>query len=152
MQQPCPNCGSMIDANSRFCTNCGAVREIPSYRQSWEAPPAQSPTQVPPWAQAQGGMYQQQVSTYNQPGGDSLGFGGQSDANARRLLIIAVSVILGALLLLIICIALALVVPIPSLRVFFLIVAILLILIPWIIYTRIRRLIRRSVGRFWWFM
>jgi hypothetical protein len=110
---------------------------------------------VPPWAQAQGqgGWYQQQQmnTMNNQNSGGSLGFGGSSDAQANNLIKIAGLVLLGALLLLITCIALAIVIPIPGVRTFFLIVAILLILIPWIIYKRIRRLIRRSIGNFWRF-
>ncbi len=151
MQRTCSRCGSVTDGNSRFCTNCGTVLETgQSYRQSWEAPPAQQQGQVPPWAQA--GSYQQyQQPAGTQNAGGALGFGGQGDAQAKRLLKIAAFVILGALLLLIASIALAVVGP-SSTRGFFLIVAILLILIPWIIYHQIRRIIRRTVGRIWWFM
>lgn len=153
MQQTCPRCGSVTDANSRFCTNCGAVRETAQpYRQSWEAPPAQNQSQIPPWAQAQGGAYQQQTGLANQNAGGSLGFGGQNDAQAKKLLTIVGVTILSALVLLIVCIALAIVIPVPGLRYFFLIIALLLILIPWIIYNSIRRIIRRTMGRIWWFM
>ena len=149
MQQTCASCGSVTDSSSRFCTSCGAVlTPAQGYRQSWETP-AQNPGQVPPWAQTPGGMYQQQVM--NQNAGGSLGFGGQADEQAKRWMKIVGLVILGALLLLIMCIALAVVVPIPGIRTFFLIVAVLLILIPWIIISRILRMVRRTVGRIWWF-
>lgn len=152
MQQTCTQCGSVIDTSSRFCTNCGATQAPgQAYRQAWETPQAQNLSQVPPWAQTQGGWQQQQMATMNQDSGGSLGFGGSSDAQAKNLIKIAGLVILGALLLLIVCIALAIVIPIPGVRAFFLIVAILLIVIPWIIYTRIRRLIRRTIGNFWRF-
>jgi hypothetical protein len=149
MQQACPRCGNVSDGRSSFCTNCGNVLEtIQPHRQSWEAPPAQ----VPPWAQAQGGTYQQQVGMSGQNTDGSPGFGGQNNATAKKLIAIAGATILGALLLLIVCIALAIIIPIPGLRYFFLIIAILLIAIPWIIYNRIRRIIRRTMGSFWRFM
>jgi hypothetical protein len=151
MQQTCTSCGSVTDANSRFCTNCGAtLAPAQAHRQSWEAPPAQNPGQVPNWAQAPGGMYQQQVNSQNT--GGSLGFGGPADARAKQLMKVVGLVILGAFLLLVVCIALAVVIPIPGIRTFFLVVAILLILIPWIIVNRILRIVRRTVGRIWWFM
>lgn len=153
MRQACPRCGSLSDNGSRFCTNCGTVIEVSQpYRQSWEAPPAQNPGQVPPWAQAQGATYQQQMGTSAQNTNGSLGFGGQNDATAKKLLTIVGITILSALLLLIVCIALAIVIPIPGVRDFFLIIAFLLILIPWIVYNRIRRIIRRTVGRISWFL
>jgi zinc-ribbon domain len=151
MQQTCPQCGNVINTNSQFCTNCGAsTAPAQAYRQSWETPSAQNPAQVPPWAQAQGGMYQQQQipNMSNQNAGGSLGFGGQSDAQAKNLLKIAGMVILGAILLFIVCIALAIVIPIPDVQTFFVIIAILLIVVPWIIYRRIRRTIRRTMGGF----
>ncbi len=153
MQRTCTRCGNVIDGNSRFCTNCGNVLETDQgYRQSWEAPPAQQQGQVPPWAQAGSyQQYQQPMGMGAQNAGGSLGFGGPGDAQAKRLLKIAIFVILGALLLLIGSIALAIVGP-SSTRGFFLIVALLLILIPWIIYHQIGRIIRRTVGRIWWFM
>lgn len=137
MQQTCPRCGSASNISSRFCTNCGNTMEtVQTYQQSWQAP--QAPNAAPPWAQAPGNMYQ---------GGNAqgLGFGGQNDEQAKRLLKIAGIVILGGVLLLIVCIALAIVIPITSVRYFFLIIAFLLILIPWIIYNRIRRYIRRTL-------
>ena len=88
----------------------------------------------------------------NQNAGGSLGFGGPADAQAKNLMKIVGFVILGAVLLLIVCIALAIIVPIPGIRTFFLVVAFLLILIPWIVYNRIRRIIRRSIRGFWRFM
>ncbi|MGH2478370.1 MAG: hypothetical protein ACRDHW_01745 [Ktedonobacteraceae bacterium] len=145
MQQTCPRCGSTSNDSSRFCTNCGNTLEVVQiYQQSWETP--QAPASTPPWAQAAGNSYQ---GGSNQEAG--LGFGGQSDAQVKRLLMIAGLVILSGVLLLIVCIALAIVIPISSVRVFFLIVALLLVLIPWTIYHRIRRYIRRqfgSIGRF----
>lgn len=153
MQRTCTHCGSVTDGNSRFCTNCGAVQEpAQAYRQSWEAPPAQNQGQVPGWAQAQGGMYQQPMGMNNQGAGGSLGFGGPADARANQLLKVAGIVILSGLLLFLICLALAIVLPIPGLRTFFLVLAILLFLIPWIIYRQIRRMIRRTVGRVRWFL
>lgn len=141
MQQTCPRCGSVIDGNSRFCTNCGNVLAAEQgYRQSWEAP--RSP--VPSWASSQ--PYQQPASAqYSGPG--SRG----PNAQTRRLLTIAASIIGGALLLLVVSIAMVVVGP-ASTRGFFLVVALLLILIPWIIYHQIRRFIRRTVGRMWWFL
>jgi ribosomal protein S27AE len=148
MQQTCPRCGNVIDGSSRFCTNCGTVLQAgQGNRQSWEAPPPQS---VPSWASS-GSYPPYQQQTGPGPQNTGLGFGGPADAQARRLLTIAVSVILGAVLLLIVSIALAFVGP-ASTRGFFLVVALLLILIPWIIYHQIRRIIRRTVGRIWWFM
>src|SRR5260370_1418739 len=98
MQQTCPRCGSVSNSSSRFCTNCGNTFEaVQAYRQSWEAPQNQNP--APPWAQAQGGAYQGQDA--------GLGFGGQSDAQVKKLLQIAGIVIGSALLLLIVCITLA---------------------------------------------
>lgn len=156
MRQACTQCGSVSDGSNRFCTNCGAViAPAQANRQSWEAPPAQNPAQVPPWAQSQSGTYQQyqQPSGINsQNAGGSLGFGGPGDAQAKNLIKIAGFIILGAVLLLIVCVALAIVVPVPGIRTFFVVVAILLILIPWIIYNRIRRIIRRTIGGFWRFM
>ena len=140
MQQTCSRCGS-INTSSRFCTNCGTTLENGQhYRQSWETPSAQDTT-VPPWARTQVQSYQ--PANAPNPG---IGFGGQNDAQVKRLLLIASSVILGGVLLLIVCIALAIVIPISSVRLFFLIVAVLLIWIPWMIYRRIRRYIRRTFG------
>lgn len=160
MQQPCTQCGTLTNTSSRFCTNCGATQTpglapAQPYRQSWEAPPAQYPSQTPPWAQAQGGMYQQQqmygANNQKANAGGSLGFGGSDDAQAKKLMKIAGLVILGAILSFLVCVALAVVVPIPGIRTFFVVIAILLILIPWIIYTQIRRIIRRTIGGFWRF-
>ncbi len=139
MQQTCPRCGSN-NVSSRFCTNCGNVLEaVQTYQQSWDVPQTQNA--APPWAQAQGNMYQGGNAQ-----GTGLGFGGQNDAQAKRLLKIAGIVILSAVLLLIVCIALAIVIPITSVRYFFLIIALLLILIPWMIYRRIRYYVRRTFG------
>jgi hypothetical protein len=99
-------------------------------------------------------MYQQQqymAGMNNQNSGGSLGFGGPEDAQARNLLKIVAFVVLGAVLLFITCIALAIVIPIPGIQTFLIIIAVLLVVIPWIIYNRIRRMIRRSFGSFWRF-
>ncbi len=152
MQQTCTQCGTLLDPNSRFCTNCGTTR-APA-QAYYQAPPTPNQAQVPPWAQAQGGMYQQQqymAGMNNQNSGGSLGFGGPEDAQARNLLKIVAFVVLGAVLLFITCIALAIVIPIPGIQTFLIIIAVLLVVIPWIIYNRIRRMIRRSFGSFWRF-
>lgn len=142
MPSTCPRCGNVSNTSSRFCTNCGNTLEVVQrYQQSWEGGPGQGQTQPPSWAQTAGGAYQ---GGNNQNMG--FGFGGQNDAQAKRLLQIAVIVVLSAVLLLIVCIALAIVIPISSVRSFFIIVALLLILIPWMIYNRIRRYIRRTFG------
>ena len=154
MQQTCTQCRGLTNPGSRFCTNCGAAL-IPAqaYQQAWEAQPAPNPSQVPSWAQAQGGMYQQQqmAGMNNQNAGSSFGFGGPGDAQAKNLMKIAAFVILGAILLFIVCIALAIIVPVPGLQTFFVVVAVLIFLIPWIIYNRIRRMLRRTLGGFWRF-
>jgi hypothetical protein len=151
MQPTCPQCGVFIDTSSRFCTNCGNVLEASQpHRQSWEAPQGQNQGQVPPWAQANGGVYQQQNYQGNQNAGGSLGFGGQNDALVKKLLLIVGAVILGALALIILLGVLAFLV--PGLRCFFLFFILLLIFIPWFIYIQIRNRIRRTIGRFWWFM
>src|SRR5438128_12338547 len=60
----CPNCGSPVAADQRFCTNCGAELEAPPpsqyggqeprYPQGQQLPPyAQPQQQVPPYAQPQ---------------------------------------------------------------------------------------------------
>ena len=149
MQQTCTQCGSLTNTSSRFCTNCGTtLAPSQTYQQSWEAPPMQNPAQVPPWAQAQGGMYQQQqiAGPNNQNVGSTSGFGASGNAQAKNLMKIAGFVALGAFLLLLVCVALAIVIPIPGIRTFFLIIAILLILIPWMVFNRIRRMIRRTMG------
>ncbi|HEY0753040.1 MAG TPA: zinc-ribbon domain-containing protein [Ktedonobacteraceae bacterium] len=153
MQQTCTQCGSLIQTSSQFCTNCGAARTPGQvHRQSWEAP-VPTPSQVPPWAQTPGGMYQSQqmVSMNSQNTDGSLGFGGSNDAQAKNLLKIAGFSILGGIVLFIVCIALAVAIPVPGVRTFFIVVAILLIVIPWIIYVQFRRIIRRTIGGFWRF-
>ena len=150
MQQPCPQCGLITDPNSRFCTNCGAVREpVQAYRQSWESP-SQNQGQVPPWAQVPGGAYQQQSYMANQNSGGSLGFGGQGDATAKKWLMIVGITIGSALLLLIVCITLALITPAP-ISTFFWVVTVIIFITAWIIYSFIRNIIRRTVGRIWRF-
>jgi hypothetical protein len=147
MQRTCTRCGNVIEGNSRFCTNCGTVLTTDQgYRQSWEAPGPPAPS----WAQASPYQAYQQPAP---PGAQNTtpGQGSSADAQIKRLLTIAVCVIAGALVLLLASIALVIAGP-DSTRGFFLVIAILLILIPWIIYHQIRRFIRRTVGRIWWFM
>ncbi|HEY1350800.1 MAG TPA: hypothetical protein VGF67_14350 [Ktedonobacteraceae bacterium] len=146
MQRTCTRCGGLSDGESRFCTNCGATLTTEQgHRQSWEAC---GPSALP-WAQASPQAYQQAASSSAQNA--APGQGSPADAQIKRLLTIALCVIAGALLLLLTSIALVIVGP-DSTRGFFLVIALLLILIPWIIYHQIRRFIRRTVGRIWWFM
>jgi len=61
-----------------------------------------------------------------------------------------VATILGTLVLLILFGFLAAL--IPGLRCAFLVMILLIIMIPWFIYVNIRRYVRRTVGRLWWFL
>lgn len=149
MNTTCPRCGAQTDASSRFCTNCGAILEQGHYRQSWESPQ----DAVPPWATANSGGsgYQQQYwggqGTQMQ---GSLGFGGPNDALAKKLLTILAATVLGTIVLLLVFGVLAAF--IPGFRCLFFLLIFLIILIPWIIYVNIRRYVRRTVGRLWWFL
>lgn len=161
MNTTCPRCNSLIEPNTTFCTNCGAVlatqnpyqqQGTPSASQNpYQQPYGQQQAQVPPWAttgNAGNASYQQP-----QPGsggqidplvGGSLGFGGQGDATAKKILSIGVAIIAITIVLLLFFGMLALL--IPGLRCLFLGFIVLLFVIPWFIYSYIRNLIRRSVG------
>jgi hypothetical protein len=97
-------------------------------------------------------MYQQRQSQWagaSGPQGMSVS-GGQGNATAKKLLFILGGVILGGLLLLIGSIFLALISPAP-LSTFFWVVAVVIFVIAWIIYSTIRRMIRRTIGGLWRF-
>jgi hypothetical protein len=150
MSNTCPRCGSVIAPESRFCTNCGAVLEPQAQpQQTWQQPQPQA--QVPSWASSNPGgpPYQQQARSAQNTGG-SFGFGSQNDALIKKVLAATVATILGTLVLLILLGILAAL--IPGLRCVFLIMILVIILIPWIIYVKIRSYVRRTVGRLWWFM
>ncbi len=144
MQQQCTQCGGMNDSASRFCTNCGATQPE-RYRQSWEAPVAQNSGQVPSWSQSQSNVYQQ---PWEQNKEGSLGFGGPQDSLGRSVVIGLGLALLIWVILLILCIVLAIAIPITDLRIGFVVVAILLIAIPWIIFNKFRSIIRRTFGDF----
>jgi hypothetical protein len=159
MNTTCPRCNAVLDPNSRFCTNCGTVLSVPDpYAQSGQSwPAAQQPGQVPPWASAnpgatpyqQGAAYQQQQWSGSQMGG-SLGFGGSNDAIAKKVLtwIVAGLAITIGLLVLVGLLATF----IAPLRGLFCLLLVLLVVIPFIIYSMIRNYVRRTVGRLWWFL
>jgi zinc-ribbon domain len=161
MNTTCPRCNSIIEPNSSFCTNCGAVLATqnpyqqpgtPSATQNpYQQPYGQQQSQVPPWASAGNAgsaSYQQsqQVSggQIDPSVGGSLGFGGQGDATAKKVLTIGVAIIAITIVLLLFFGMLALL--IPGLRCLFLGFIVLLFVIPWFIYSYIRNMIRRSVG------
>ena len=153
MSSTCPRCNAVVDANSRFCTNCGAVlgAQVP-YQQVESQPQAQA--QVPSWATSNpGGVAYQQQSSGGQgisSMGGSFGFGSQNDVIIKKVLTAIVATILGTLVLLILFGFLAAL--IPGLRCAFLVIILLIILVPWFIYVNIRRYVRRTVGRLWWFL
>ena len=153
MSNTCPRCNAVVDANSRFCTNCGAVLGVQSPYQRVESQP-QSQAQLPSWATSnpEASPYQQQ--SWSGQGtssmGGSLGFGFQNDAIIKKVLLAIVATILGTLVLLILFGFLAAL--IPGLRWAFLVMILLIIMIPWFIYVNIRRYVRRTVGRLWWFL
>ena len=159
MNTTCPRCNSVIDANSSFCTNCGAVlaaqnpyqqQGTPSVGQNPYSQPYGQQSQVPPWASAGSGGFtsysqSQQASGQIDPSaGGSLGFGGQGDSMAKKILTVGVAIIAITIVLLLFFGLLALL--IPGLRCLFLGFIVLLFVIPWFIYSYIRNLIRRSVG------
>jgi len=144
MNTVCPRCNALLATDTHFCTNCGAAVN------------AQAPSSPPSWASANpgGGAYQQQFW-----GGasasplDSLGFASQNasmgqslndDALLKKAFLVIVGLIIGTLALLVFLGLLAAL--IPQLRLFFLIVIAITLLIPWIIYVKIRRYIRRTLG------
>lgn len=150
MNATCPRCNALIEPGTRFCTSCGAVlapqdpypqQGMPSGQnpsQPYQQPYGQQQAQVPPWATAGSGG---QINTL---AGGSLGFGGQGDAVAKKVLGIGVAIVAITIVLLLFFALLAL--TIPGLRCLFLGFIVLLILIPWLIYSYIRNRIRRSVG------
>lgn len=150
MNTVCPRCNTLLEAGTRFCTNCGATVNAPS------SPPA--------WASANpsGAAYQQQAwGGAGAPPLDSLGFASQNasigqslnnDAVLKKAILAIVGLIVGTLVLLVFLGLLAVLV--PQLRCVFLIVIAVTLLIPWIIYVNIRRYIRRTIGtigRIGWF-
>lgn len=150
MNNTCPRCNVPIDANSRFCTNCGAVLAA---QGPYDQPDPQS--QVPPYAASNPAAYQQQ-SWSGQTGqsgsffGGSQGFGGQNNALMKKVITGIVGAIAITLVLVVLFGFLAFL--IPGLRCLFFVFIILVFLIPWIIYINIRNYIRRTVGRLWWFL
>jgi hypothetical protein len=155
MSNTCPRCSAVLDANSRFCTNCGAVLGVQApYQQAEPQPQPQVQAQVPSWATTNPGASPYQQQSWSGQGasstGGSLGFGSQNDAIVKKVLTAIVATILGTLVLLILFGLLAAL--IPGLRCAFLVVILLIILIPWFIYVNIRSYVRRTVGRLWWFL
>ena len=160
MNTTCPRCNALIESNTTFCTNCGAVLATQNPHQQGTPPASQSPyqqpyeqqqSQVPPWAAAGGTAYtsyqqSQQISggQIDSSAGGSLGFGGQGDATAKKILSIGVAIIAITIVLLLFFGMLALF--IPGLRCLFVGFIVLLFVIPWFIYSYIRNMIRRSVG------
>ena len=159
MNTTCPRCNALIELNTSFCTNCGAVlatqnpyqqQGTPSAPQNpYQQPYGQQQAQVPPWATVgSAASYQQSQQgsggQINPSAGGSLGFGGQGDAVAKKVLGIGIAIIAITIVLLLFFAMLALL--IPGLRCLFLGFIVLLFVIPWFIYSYIRNLIRRSVG------
>jgi uncharacterized membrane protein YphA (DoxX/SURF4 family) len=164
MNTTCPRCNALLEPNTSFCTSCGAVlatqnpqnpysqQGTPSTPQNPYAQPyGQQQAQVPPWASAGNAGY----ASYGQPqqgsggqidpsAGGSLGFGGQGDGTAKKILTIGVTIIAITIVLLIVFGILAW--AIPALHCLFLGFIVLLFVIPWFIYSYIRNMIRRSVG------
>src|SRR5260370_8746609 len=96
----CPRCNAVVDANSRFCTNCGAVLGVQSPYQQVESQP-QPQAQVPSWATSNPGASPYQQQSWSGQGtssmGGSLGFGSQNDAIIKKLLMAIVATLLGTL-------------------------------------------------------
>ena len=159
MNTTCPRCNVPIEPGTRFCTTCGAVlapqdpypqQGMPSGQSPYQQPLAQQQAQVPPWATTGSGGYTsyqqfQQGSGQIDPSvGGSLGFGGQGDAVAKKVLRVGLAIVAITIVLLAFFALLALI--IPGLRCLFLGFIVFLIVIPWFIYSYIRNWIRRSVG------
>ena len=148
MNTTCPRCNALIEPGTRFCTSCGAVlapqqdpypqQGMPSGQSPYQQPYGQQQAQVPPWAAAGSG------GQANPSAGGSLGFGGQGDAIAKKVLRIGLIIIAITIVLLVFFGLLAAL--IPGLRCLFLGFIVLLFVIPWFIYSYIRNWIRRSVG------
>ncbi len=165
MSTSCPQCHAVLAAGTRFCTNCGSLVEAqdqqgqPAAQTGWSQPQSQyqsqQQAQVPPWAAANPGQ-QSWGGQYGTPL-DSLGFGSQNtalnnDAVLKKALLAVGALVAGALVLLLILGLLAAI--LPSLRCFFGLAIIAVLLVPWFIYVKIRRSIRRTIGtigRIGWF-
>ncbi|GAC1518534.1 MAG: hypothetical protein NVS3B14_20890 [Ktedonobacteraceae bacterium] len=161
MNTTCPRCNAPVEPNSSFCTNCGAVLATQGpYQQAGSQSAAPNPavpnpyqppgqqSQATPWASAGSASYQQSQQAggtqIDPSAGGSLGFGGQGDAMAKKIITVAVAIIAITIVLLLFFGLLALL--IPGLRCLFLVFIVLLFIIPWFIYSYIRNLIRRSIG------
>ncbi len=155
MTTNCPHCNAVLASDSRFCTNCGMVLEVPG------AGGNQPQAQVPPWASANPGYSQPQQQSWGGNAAspmESLGFASQNAALGQSLnndavlkkailaIIVVIVVALASLALLGLLAAF-----IPGLRCLFLLAIVLVFLIPWIVYNTIRRRIRRTIGRVGWF-
>ena|SRR5690348_437905 len=148
MNTTCPRCNALIEPGTRFCTNCGAVlgqpqnpypqQGMPSGQSYYQQPYGQQQAQVPPWAAASSG------GQIDSSAGGSLGFGGQGNAVAKKVLRVGITIILITIVLLVLLGLLAF--AIPGLRCLFVGFIVLLFVIPWFIYSYIRNWIRRSVG------
>lgn len=151
MSDTCPRCGAVIEPSSRFCTSCGAVL---GPQAPYQPAGIQAQPQLPSWATNNPGASPYQQQSWGGQGdpsiGGSLGFGTQNDAVAKKVLAIVAATIIGTLVLLTLFGLLAAL--IPGLRCAFLILLVVIIAIPWIIYVNIRRYVRRTVGRLWWFL
>ena len=148
MNTTCPRCMSIVAPGSSFCTNCGAVLA------PQPQPPYSQPSQVPPWASTTPGTGysspQQQISGGSASNGGSLGFGGQNDALAKKV-ITWIALGIGITLVLVVLFGL-LAFFVPGLRCLFLVFLLVIILVPVILYNVIRNYVRRTVGRLWWFL
>lgn len=160
MNTTCPRCNALLEPDTRFCTNCGAVlapqnpypqQGMPSGQSPYQQPYGQQQAQVPPWATAGSGGYASYQQSQQGSGGQidpsvggSLGFGGQGDAMAKKVLRVGLAIVAITIVLLAFFGLLAWF--IPALHCLFLGFIVLLIVIPWFIYSYIRNRIRRSVG------
>ena len=150
MQTVCPRCGVPREGGVRFCTNCGADLNTAAPQSSTWYPPQQQQqqVQVQSWASAGAGGYQQQQN-WSQDSALNISQS-QKDFIKKALtyVVLAIAVALVCML------ALGLLaIFIPGLRCVFAIALVLAILIPWLIYVNIRRMIYRTVGRLdrmWW--
>src|ERR1700736_4544862 len=114
MNTTCPRCNGLLEPNTSFCTNCGAVlatqnpypqQGMPSAQSPYQQPYGQQQAQVPPWATAGSG------GQINPSAGGSLGFGGQGDAVAKKILGIGVAIVAITIVLLAFFGLLALLIP-----------------------------------------